>query len=140
MTLFLDTSVLLAAAGSVTGASRFVVVNATSHGWHLVSSGYCLQEGQRNLGKLCPNGANDWSSIIEPRIHRVPDIVATPRALVLLKSKVRPVLVSALAAKSVALLTLDRADFHDALGRQIYGMAIRTPADFLIEQRRAGRI
>ena len=48
----------------------------------------------------------------------------------------------ALCAVPVAavLLTLDRTDFHGALGREIYGMRIRTPAVFLIEQRKAGLI
>jgi hypothetical protein len=38
------------------------------------------------------------------------------------------------------LLTLDRTDFHASLGPQLYGMDIRTPADFLIEQRLKGSI
>jgi hypothetical protein len=44
------------------------------------------------------------------------------------------------ATGAAVLLTLDRTDFHGALGREIYGMRIWTPADFLIEQRKAGLI
>ncbi len=44
------------------------------------------------------------------------------------------------ATGAAVLLTLDRTDFHGAQGREIYGMRIRTPADFLIEQRKAGLI
>jgi hypothetical protein len=36
--LFLDTSVLLAAAGSTGGASRFVVEEAATQGWKLVTA------------------------------------------------------------------------------------------------------
>ena len=61
-------------------------------------------------------------------------------ALVLPAAKDRPLLVSALAARAAVLLTLDRSHFQKALGSEVYGMSIRTPADFLIEQRRAGRI
>lgn len=38
--------------------------------------------------------------------------------------------------RSRRLLTLDWTDFHESLGREIYEMEIRTPADFLIEQRK----
>ena len=43
-------------------------------------------------------------------------------------------------AIAAVLLTLDRTDFHGALGREIYGMRIRTPAAFLVEQRHADLI
>jgi hypothetical protein len=141
VTLFLDTSVLLAAAGSAHGASRFILVRAEVYGWHLVSSGYCLQEAKRNLGKLPhPESGEVWSTIVEPCLHLVPDAVTLSQPLVFPKAKDRPVVVSGLAARAGVLLTLDRVDFHNTLGTQIYGMAIRTPAEFLIEQRRAGRI
>ena len=47
--------------------------------------------------------------------------------------KDRPVLVTALAEKCEVLLTLDRADFHEKLGGQVYGMLIRTPGEWLSE-------
>ena len=140
MILFLDTSTLLATAGSADGASRFVILNGEKCGWRLVSSGYCLQEANRNLRKLHPESLHAWSAIIMPRLHQVTDVVTVPAPLVLPAAKDRPVVASALAAKAEALLTLDRADFQGALGSQIYGMAIQTPAAFLIEQRRTGRI
>lgn len=62
------------------------------------------------------------------------------RALVFPKAKDRPVVITALAAEAVVLLILDRTDFHGALGGQIYGMSIRTPADFFVEQGKAGLI
>ncbi|MGB1127348.1 MAG: hypothetical protein ACPG3X_03125 [Opitutales bacterium] len=56
------------------------------------------------------------------------------------KAKDRPVLISALACKPDALLTLDRADFHERLGQQFYGIAIRTPGEWLMEQRESGAL
>ncbi len=141
MILFLDTSVLLAASGSATGAARFVCRNGAGQGWSLITSGYCLQETLRNLPKIGPNATATWDSEIQPVLQMVPDALAMgERALVFPKAKDRPVVITALAAEATVLLTLDRTDFHGALGREIYGMKIWTPAEFLIEQRKAGLV
>jgi hypothetical protein len=50
--LFLDTSVLLAAAGSMKGASRFVVEQAETQGWLLLTAPYCIEEALRNARKI----------------------------------------------------------------------------------------
>ncbi|RFC53015.1 MAG: hypothetical protein DVB22_000088 [Verrucomicrobia bacterium] len=141
MILFLDTSVLLAAAGSETGASRYVCTQGgPRHGWRLLTSGYCVQETLRNLPKLGSGAALAWTTVVEPVIEIVADVVSLDQALVFPKAKDRPVVISALAAQAGVLLTLDRTDFHASLGPQLYGMDIRTPADFLIEQRLKGSI
>jgi hypothetical protein len=64
--------------------------------------------------------------------------LALDRPLVFPKAKDRPVVISALAARCAWLLTLDETDFHGNLGREIYGMSIATPGQFLIEQRHQG--
>lgn len=140
MRLFLDTSVLLAACGSATGASRYVCERGADHGWNLLSSGYCLNETLRNLSKLDAGAAAAWQSAVTPNLEVVSDALSLDQALVFPKTKDRPVVISALAARADALLTLDRADFQRVLGRQVYGMTVRTPAEFLIEQRNLGRI
>ena len=56
MKLFLDTSVLLAAAGSATGSSRALFLYAAARQWLLISSPYVLNEVLRNLPKLPPRG------------------------------------------------------------------------------------
>ena len=141
MILFLDTSVLLAASGSATGAARFVCRTGAGQRWTLLTSGYCLQETLRNLPKIGPDAAATWESEIHPVLQLVPDALAMgERALVFPKAKDRPVVITALAAEAAVLLTLDRTDFHGALGQEIYGMRVQTPADFLIEQRKAGLI
>lgn len=67
------------------------------------------------------------------------DILTISLPVVFAASKDKPVLFSAYAAADV-LLTLDAADFADILGGDFYGLKVRKPADFLMEQRRIGRI
>ncbi len=138
MKLFLDTSVLLAAAGSAKGASRFVFDHAADHGWRLLTSAYCVEETERNAHKLGPKAAPYWRASLLPDLTLVPIELAFDKALVFPKAKDRPVLLSALGAGADALLTLDEADFQKVIGAQIYGLQVRSPGHFLIEQREAG--
>jgi len=50
--LFLDASVLLAACGSLTGASREIFRRAPANGWILVTTPYAIEEALRNLADL----------------------------------------------------------------------------------------
>lgn len=138
MRLFLDTSVLLAAAGSLGGASRFVLDEASTHGWKLITADYCADEVRRNLPKLVLSAPNAWRQTIAPLLEVTEVRLALDKALIFPKAKDRPVVISALAEKCDWLLTLDEADFHGNLGREIYGMRVATPGQFLMEQRKAG--
>lgn len=140
MRLFLDTSVLLAAAGSAKGASRFVVTQAKLLGWELVSSDYCAEEARRNLPKLGGVAATSWRRQVAPRLHLVRADVALDKPLVLDKAKDRPVVITALATRSAWLLTLDEADFHGKLGGEVYGLRHASPGEFLLEQRSLGAL
>jgi len=136
--LFLDTSVLLAASGSGKGASRFVVTEAAARGWELVSSDYCDEETRRNLPKVGRSAATAWKNEIAPRVRFVRASVALDKPLVFPKAKDRPVVIAALAVRSDWLLNLDEGDFHTKLGREVYGLRIATPGEFLVEQRAQG--
>ena len=128
---------LLAVIGSASGAARFVCRSGTRQGWNLLTSGYSLRETLRNLPKIGPDAASVWETLIQPLLQLVPDAPAMGvRALVFPKAKDCPVVITALAAEATVMLTLDRTDFHGALGREIYGLMIRTPADFLNDPRR----
>lgn len=140
MRLFLDTSVFLAASGSARGASRFLITNAKTHGWELVSSDYCDEETRRNLPKLGRSAATAWKNQIAPRVRFVRADLALDKPLVFPKAKDRPVVITALATRSEWLLTLDEGDFHTKLGREVYGLRIATPGEFLLEQRTKGLI
>jgi predicted nucleic acid-binding protein len=138
--LFLDTSVLLAAAGSTKGASRFVVDQAEEHGWTLLTASYCIEEALRNARKVGPKAPAALDRLIVPKLSLVPTELAFDKALVFPKAKDRPVLLSALGAEADCLLTLDEEDFQKVIGSHVYGMEVSTPGLFLVAQRHAGRI
>lgn len=138
MRLFLDTRVLLAAADSGRGTSRFLISEAVAQGWVLISADYCEEEARRNLSKIGASAEATWSKIVPPDLNLTAARLALNKPLVFSKAKDRPVVISALAARCEWLLTLDETDFHGNVGREIYGMGIATPGQFLIEQRRRG--
>ena len=140
MELFLDTSVLLSACGSSKGASRYIIESAAERHWQLKSAHYCREESIRNLGKLGVDAETYFSKSLDRRIDWQLNALTADDIIVFEKAKDRPVLISALACKPDTLLTLDRADFHDRLGTQFYGIAIRTPGEWLMELREQGLI
>jgi len=101
---------------------------------------YCIEEAWRNAHRVSLTAFSTLEELLIPQIEEVPTRVSCDRVLVFAKKKDRPVLITALTAGADYLLTLDRADFQNVLGPQIYGMHIRTPELFLIEQREAGKI
>ena len=135
MRLFLDSSVLLAAAGSSTGASRLLFDIASRHGWELLTAEYCLREAECNLPKLGKKAELSWTQIIRPAVIPLSTRLTLDRPLIFRATKDRPVVISALSQKADYLLTLDRDDFHGLLGRSVYGLPIRTPGEFLREIR-----
>lgn len=130
MRLFLDTSVLLAAAGSAGGASRFVVTEAAAQGWALVTADYCGAEVRRTLSKLASSAPGTWQRIILPTLEITPVRLTLDRPLVFPKAKDRPVVISALAAECEWLLTLDETDFYGNLGREVMGCGLPRPESF----------
>jgi hypothetical protein len=59
--LFLEASALLAASGSLAGASREIFRRAASDGWILVSTPYVAEEVLRNLPDLAPSASAEWA-------------------------------------------------------------------------------
>jgi len=70
---------------------------------------------------------------VQAKFDWVPNALTSKKPLLLVASKDKPVLISALAARSDVLLTLDKADFGLLLGTWVYGMRVATPRDFLIQ-------
>jgi hypothetical protein len=138
MRLFLDASVLLAAAGSARGASRVLFRIAPRNSWTLVATPYVTGEVQRNLQHLPPTAVADWPPL-QSELLLMDDVLTLTLPAVFSASKDRPILFSALAWADV-LLTLDRADFAGLLGGNFYGLPIFTPGDFLEHERTAGRL
>jgi predicted nucleic acid-binding protein len=135
--LFLDTSVVLAACGSATGASRAVFDAADHQGWELQTSAYVLREVEGNLPALSPDTRHNWIGL-RPKLRSVADIVSFDWVTVFAPAKDRPILFTA-AAWSDVLLTLDRRDFAELLGNRFYGLSILKPGDFLRAERDASR-
>ena len=133
MRVFLDSSVILSACGSVKSLSRLITLMAKERGWHLVSSAYCRAEVARNVGKFGDEATARWATL-RAKIEWVPDALTTKRPLLLTASKDKPVLISALADCSNVLLTLDVGDFGPLLGTEVYGILVTTPRDFLVRE------
>jgi len=138
--LFLDTSVLLAAAGSSTGASRAVFDLGEAQPWELVTSLYCVEETNRNLGKLPHVAAVEWRDRLQPRMTIVRETLVRDRPLVFAHTKDKPILLTALAERCDVLLTLDRRDFAGLFDTRVYRLWVRTPAGLLAHEREEGRL
>lgn len=137
MRLFLDTSVLLAACGSARGASRELFRRAPVGGWKLLATPYVIEEVLRNLPLLPVTAGSDWIRL-RAGLVLLDDVLTIDRPAVFPSAKDRPILFSALAWADV-LLTLDRADFNEVIGREFYGLPIMSPGMFLERERAAGR-
>lgn len=133
MRLFLDSSVILSACGSIKSLSRLITLIAPERGWELLSSAYCRAETSRNVGKFGPAASVHWETLRD-RLVWTPNALASQRPLLLAASKDKPVLISALAAQSQVLLTLDTRDFKLLIGTVVYGMLVTTPRDLLVRQ------
>lgn len=138
MRLFLDASVLLAACGSATGASRHLFHLAPANDWSLVATPYVVDEVLHNLPLLPAAATSAWARLRSALWIR-DDVLTLDRAVVFPASKDRPVLFSALAWAD-SLLTLDRSDFGALLGHEFYGLPVLTPGAFLARERSAGRL
>jgi predicted nucleic acid-binding protein len=120
--LFIDTRVLLAAAGSENGASGFVLEQASVRGWALITNHYCLEEAQRNVAKVGRKASTTLKVLLASKLDLVPTELTFDKVLVFPRAKDRPVLLSALGAEADCLLTLDEGDFQNVIGSEIYGM------------------
>lgn len=132
MRIFLDSSVLLSACGSPKSLSRLITEMAPDRGWRLISASYCSAETRKNIGKLGAEASLRWPAM-QAKVEWVANALTHNRPLLLTAAKDKPVLISALAAKCEVLLTLDKADFGLLLGTTVYGMAVSTPRDFLVQ-------
>ncbi len=138
MKLFLDASVLLAASGSIRGASREIFRRADSSGWSLLTTPYVIEEVVANLPNLPTSAIADWAGL-RSALTLMDDVLTLQYVVNFRPAKDRPVLFSALAWADV-LLTLDRGDFSALLGNTVYGLSILTPGMFLQRERAAARL
>lgn len=138
MKIFLDSSVLLAAAGSENGASRALFDLKQESGWSLLYSPYVRSEVKVNLVFLNPTALSSWQALSK-KLNLVDDSLVIDWPVVFSPAKDRPVLFTALAFADI-LLTLDRGDFGPLMGIGFYGLQIMKPGEFLRRERELGRI
>lgn len=123
---------------SRTGASREVFHLAGWQGWTLLVSPWVLRETRLNLASKPLPSARAWT-MLRTMLVVEDDELTFDWPVAFAASKDKPVLFSALACADV-LLTLDRRDFGELLGKTIYGLRVLTPGEFLRGEREAGRM
>jgi predicted nucleic acid-binding protein len=136
--IFLDSSVVLAACLSATGASRLVFDLAARQRWQLLVSPWVLHEVRDNLVGKPPDASRTWAAL-RGRVTVEGDELTFNWPLAFDVAKDKPVLITALAYADV-LLTLDRHDFRGLLGRTVYDLRVLTPGGFLRAERDADRL
>ncbi|CAN5556785.1 hypothetical protein BH20VER1_BH20VER1_31290 [soil metagenome] len=110
---------------------------AVAQGWQLLISRWVLREVRENL-RGRPEAERAWGSL-RGNVSVQADELVFPWPLLFRVAKDKPVLITALQCADV-LLTLDRRDFADLLGKRVYQLRVLTPGAFLREERAAGRL
>ena len=95
MTVFLDTSTILAACWSTKGLSQVLIEHGLSSGWRLITADYCVAEVERNVFKD-PSGATRWNRLIRPDLEADGSIYVIDRPSVFDATKDKPVIYSAI--------------------------------------------
>jgi predicted nucleic acid-binding protein len=131
--LFLDANILFSASWRADAgvAALWSIENAM-----LFASPFVIEEAKRNLAKR--EQKKRLEELIQP-LHLVQAAVV-PEAMrreVELPEKDWPVLAGALAADATHLITGDLRHFGRYFGRQIQGILVLPPADYIIASRRA---
>ena len=138
MNLFLDTSVILSACWSDSGASSEIFRRSHTNHWRLVATPYVTAEVTKNLAAFPLQAASKWSGFAS-QLHIANDVISFDRPAIFGPAKDRPILFSAFAYADV-LLTLDTHDFGSLMDRTFYGLPVLRPGVFLERERAAGRL
>jgi predicted nucleic acid-binding protein len=131
--VFADSSVLIAGAGSRSGASRAVLIMAEIGLFKLIVSRQVLTECERNLRKKLPAALPilaELLAVIDPEIQPDPPLAEIACWEKFIEPKDAPILAAALQAKSNRLLTLNTRDFTPEVAAQS-GLTIQTPGQFV---------
>ncbi|MGC3988501.1 MAG: PIN domain-containing protein [Chthoniobacteraceae bacterium] len=138
MRLFLDASVLLAAAASEKGASRQIFEMAPANQWQLITTPYVVNEVVKNLPDFPFVATGKWASL-RTQLLVMDDVLTLSLPVDFPAGKDRPVLFGAFAWADV-LLTLDRKDFGRLLDSYFYKLLVLKPGVFIERERAAGRL
>lgn len=134
--VFLDASIFIAAAGSISGGSSLILEICRGVSFSAVTTRRILLESQRNIRKKLP--AEAMLRFYKEIAKLNPEIVISPAEEKLSKYndiislKDRYVLASALEGKSAFLITLDRKHFQtETIKKANLPITIMTPKEFL---------
>lgn len=125
--LFLDANILFSAAYGSPGIRRFWELQKAGK-CQLVVSGYVVEEARRNLDS--PEQLVRLEELMA-ELERVPEPPVGTNCPIELPDKDRPVFIAALAARATHLITGDTRHFGDFFGREVHGVRLFTPAEYL---------
>lgn len=137
--VFLDASVLFAAAASTTGASRAIIVLAEIGLIRVIVSSQVLEEAERNLSRKAPKALPFYRQVIaslglemvnEPAPGKVAECAEV------IEAKDAPILAAAMEAKPARLVTLNTKHFLVPEVIAFFRLTIQTPGEFIQEIRR----
>ena len=136
--VFTDSSVLIAGAGSRTGASRAVLTMAEIGLFRLIVSRQVLDECDRNLRKKLPAALPilaELLAVIGPEIMPDPPPEETNQWAAIIEPKDAPILAAAVQASPDRLLTLNTKDFTAEVAAKSR-LTIQTPGEFVQDIRK----
>ncbi|MDY6806128.1 MAG: PIN domain-containing protein [Cyanobacteriota bacterium] len=137
VSIFADSSVMIAGVGSTIGASRAVLILADIGFFQLVISPLVLEESRRNIAKKLPASMpvfTEFLVTIKPEVVPSPSVEECQRWNAIIEAKDAPIIAAAISAKVNRLLTLNTKDFTPEVAA-ITGLIIQTPGDFIQEIR-----
>jgi predicted nucleic acid-binding protein len=136
--VFLDASVLFAAAASATGASRAIIVLAEIGLIRVVISPKVLEEAERNLSRKAPRALPFYRQIIaslDLEMVNEPTPGKVAECAEVIEAKDAPILAAAMEAKPARLVTLNTKDFAVPEVIAFSKLTIQTPGEFMQEIR-----
>ena len=133
VSIFADSSVIIAGVGSASGASRAVLILADLGFFQLVISPLVLEESRRNIAKKLPTFMpvfTDLIATIQPQVVVNPSVEECQRWITIIEAKDAPIIAAAISAKVNRLLTLNTKDFTAEVAART-GLIIQTPGEFI---------
>ena len=133
VSIFADSSVIIAGVGSASGASRAVLILADLGFFKLIISPLVLEESRRNIAKKLPTFMpvfTDFIATIQPEVVVNPSVEECQRWITIIEAKDAPIIAAAISAKVNRLLTLNTKDFTPEVAART-GLIIQTPGEFI---------
>ncbi len=139
MKVFLDANIFIAAAGSPTGGSAYVLRLAHKKHVQTITVLHALLEAEKNIRQKMSNVAltrhYENLSTVQPIVQLLPDPTDTEynSLTTLVPPKDVPILLGALYSEADILITLDRRDFLDNVRLRTMSLPFKilSPGDFL---------